>query len=322
VTHSGQRAVTQVSAKARIFVKIHSLSVWQISAMRKTSPWSEVRKQLGHVPVVEGAIGGDSPLYCERYVYQTAHVAVSPQPFVGLIAQLGGARVREGERDHWRSENLPSQSMLLPANVATHWHYAGTVDFAIFYFMAPRGVLSERLAKLSEGREEPLSLVDALVNAAALQLVAELQRGSHADAVFMTKLAEIMLEQSYRALTTTGARGIHPRHVHFARLQAVLNLIHEHLSDDLCAERLAAHAGVSLAHFRRIFDDAMGMPPHRYILGVRLEQARQLLGRSSLPIAGIAQECGFSSQSHLTACFRREYACTPAEYRQHLRPKP
>jgi transcriptional regulator GlxA family with amidase domain len=42
----------------------------------------------------------------------------------------------------------------------------------------------------------------------------------------------------------------------------------------------------------------MGMPPHRYVLSVRLEQARKLLSMSSMssmPIARIAQESGFST---------------------------
>ena len=45
------------------------------------------------------------------------------------------------------------------------------------------------------------------------------------------------------------------------------------------------------------------------------EQARKLLTMSSMPIARIAQESGFSSQSHLTACFRAAHAVTPAKYR-------
>jgi len=133
----------------------------------------------------------------------------------------------------------------------------------------------------------------------------------------MDRLAGIMLEQTFRVLTTPASGGINPRHVHFSRLQAALNHIHEQLTDDLSAEALAARAGVSVAHFRRLFNDAMGTPPHRYILSIRLEQARNLLTMSAMPIARIAQECGFSSQSHLTACFRTAHACTPAEYRMH-----
>lgn len=73
-----------------------------------------------------------------------------------------------------------------------------------------------------------------------------------------------------------------------------------------------------MAHFRRLFLDAMGTPPHRYILATRLEQARKPLATTSLPIAQISDECGFSSQSHFTACFRKAHASKPAGYRKHI----
>ena len=41
-----------------------------------------------------------------------------------------------------------------------------------------------------------------------------------------------------------------------------------------------------------------------------------------MPISRIAEECGFSSQSHLTERFRTAYAATPAEYREHIERKP
>ena len=134
----------------------------------------------------------------------------------------------------------------------------------------------------------------------------------------MERLSCVMLEQCYRVLTTPGTGGIIPRHVHFSRLQVTLNFIHENLTDDLSATTLAKRANLSLAHFRRIFEEAIGMAPHRYIMNVRLEQARKLLSASSLPISQIAQECGFSSQSHLTASFRAAHAVTPAGFRASM----
>lgn len=291
----------------------------QVSAPDMTAPvWGKVRKELGHPPVVEGAIGGENPLYVERYLYQTIDRAVSGLDCTGLITQFGGSRVKEGERDHWRSMNLPTQSLLVPSGVPTHWHYSGTVDFAAFYFLDEQRGMGERLRVLAQAHDKPMSFSDPLVGSAAQQLVNELQKGLGADEGFMTRLAGVMLEQIFRVLTTPGAQGISPRHVHFSRLQTVLNHIHQHLSDDLSAEALAALADISLAHFRRIFHEAMGMPPHRYILSVRLERARKLLTLSNLPISRIAQECGFSSQSHLTACFRSAHAVTPAHYRTSL----
>ncbi|MCK7468797.1 MAG: hypothetical protein MZU91_12190 [Desulfosudis oleivorans] len=55
-----------------------------------------------------------------------------------LVVQFGGGRVREGGRDRWRSTGLPTQSLLVPAGAPTHWHYSGTVDFAVFYLHGGR----------------------------------------------------------------------------------------------------------------------------------------------------------------------------------------
>jgi AraC-like DNA-binding protein len=41
-----------------------------------------------------------------------------------------------------------------------------------------------------------------------------------------------------------------------------------------------------------------------------------------MPISQIAEECGFSSQSHLTACFRVAHASTPAKFRHHVQQTP
>lgn len=281
--------------------------------------WFKVRKELGRQPIVAGRIPGSTPLFVERYIYQDIERTVSGMDTTALVVQFGGGRVREGELHHWRSMNLPTQSLLIPSGVGTHWHYSGTVDFAVFYFLASGSRVMQSLQTLAESRTEPVPFSDPLVGAAALQLAGELQKAHGADAGFMERLADVMLEQAFRALVTPGTRGINPRHVHFGRLQAVLNYVHTNLAGDLSAARLAQRAEVSVAHFARIFRDATGVSPHQYVLAARLDLARKLLTQSSLPIARIAQECGFSSQSHLTAIFRSAHSVTPAQYRAHVR---
>jgi AraC family transcriptional regulator len=278
-----------------------------------------VRRQLAHEPIAAGRLGGEAPLFAERYLYQDVECRVSKLGVTALVCQLGGSNVREGEPDHWRSTNLPTQSLLLPKQVPTHWHYSGGVDFAVFYFLDDGGEAMQRLEVLAHSRDSPLPFSDPLVSAAARQLVEELQRGAVVDGGFMERLAVVMLEQAYRALTT-GSGSINPRHVHFARLQDVLNFVHGHLSGDLSAAKLARRAHVSLAHFVRIFRDATGTSPHRYVLSARLDFARKLLTQSTMPISRVAQECGFSSQSHLTACFRAAHSTTPAKYRARVHP--
>lgn len=280
--------------------------------------WFTVRQQLAHEPIAAGRLGGRAPLFIERYLYQDIARQVSGLGLTVLVCQFGGASVREGAPGRWRSTSLPTQSLLIPRRVATHWRYSGTVDFAVFYFLDGGGDALQRLEMLAQSRDAPLPFSDPLVGAAARQLVGELQKGASVDEGFMERLAVVMLEQAYRALTTSGTGDINPRHVHFRRLQQVINFVHANVAADLSAAKLARRADVSLAHFVRIFRDATGTSPHRYVLSARLDLARKLLTQSTLPIARVAQECGFSSQSHLTSCFRAAHSTTPAKYRAQV----
>ena len=282
----------------------------------------ETRQELGKEPVVEGWIGGKSPIYVERYVFQTVARSVSGLNSTVFVAHFDGAHVQEGAAGQIRTMSLPSQSLLIPPNCVTHWHYAGAVDFAIFYLPEQSSGIVGRLRSLATRLCRPQLLGDPLVGAAALQLLSELQRGEHADHGFMERLAGVMLEQVYRALSIPVSGSVNTGHIHFSRLQAVFGYIREHLADDLSTEVLADCAQVSRAHFCRLFQEVTGGPPHRYVLAARLEQARTMLTTSNYSIARIAQDCGFSSQSHLTSSFRNLHAITPAQFRAHLRRAP
>ncbi len=285
----------------------------------KPPVWARVRIDVGMQPLVEGAIGGDAPLYVERWVYQAKKVVVSGIRCPVLVTQLGGARVNEGDGERWRSSTLPSQSILIPAGTATTWHYSGPVDDVAFYFLDPQNGIQQSLARIARMRGGPLQFADSLVAAAAQQLVDEVQNGSSADQGFMARLAGLMLEQVFRVLTSSGTIRIHPQHAHFSRLQRVLRHIDEHLTEPLTNAELAGLAGVSESHFRRIFPAAVGMTPRHYIRDRRLAQARRLLVMSDLPIAVISDECGFYNQSHLTKCFRSIHAVPPAIYRRQMK---
>jgi len=79
---------------------------------------------------------------------------------------------------------------------------------------------------------------------------------------------------------------------------------------------LAAAAGLSRAQFVRLFRRSTGRSPHRYVLERRLERARDLVLHSHQPLADVASELGFSSQSHLSGAFQRAFGCAPGQARR------
>ena len=280
--------------------------------------WHSIRRDLRSAPVVEGDIAGITPLHAERFLLQGVDRSVRGYDVLGLVAFVGGSRVREGELDSWRTHNLPAQMLLVPPNCPTHWYFSGPTDFGLFLFTEPNRGMTERLTLLTSSARDPVQFSDPLVGATVSQIFHELQKGSSRDDRFVEKLADVMLEQVYRVLTTPETGGLSPRHIHFSRLQKVLPYIRRHLADDLSVQSLSDLVGLSSTHFRRLFHETLGVPVHRYIQAARLEQARLLLGTTNIPISKIAEESGFSSQSHMTACFRAAHAATPAAYRRQV----
>jgi AraC family transcriptional regulator len=100
-----------------------------------------------------------------------------------------------------------------------------------------------------------------------------------------------------------------------SRLQRTTIYIQAHLEHELSLAELAAVAQMSPAHFARLFKQATGQTPHRYVTTCRMERAKQLLTETTLPLHEIGAWVGYADQSHFTALFRQHVATTPKSYR-------
>jgi transcriptional regulator GlxA family with amidase domain len=83
--------------------------------------------------------------------------------------------------------------------------------------------------------------------------------------------------------------------------------------------RLAEVSGVSEAHFARSFKRAFGVPPHRYLLTRRIEQATTLLRDTELGITDIAFATGWESLGTFGRIFRDITGLSPSEMRVRAR---
>jgi len=82
--------------------------------------------------------------------------------------------------------------------------------------------------------------------------------------------------------------------------------------------RLAEISGVSEAHFARSFKRAFGLPPHRYLLTRRIEQAAALLRDSDLSITEIAFATGWESLGTFGRIFRDITGHSPGALRDQV----
>ncbi|MCO6180910.1 helix-turn-helix domain-containing protein [Ciceribacter sp. RN22] len=100
-----------------------------------------------------------------------------------------------------------------------------------------------------------------------------------------------------------------------ASAKRVVAYMREHLAKDISVAELAREAQLSRGHFLRAFARSFGVAPHQYLLNLRLLAAEDLLLGTDHPIAEVAYESGFSSQSHLTSVMKRFRQVTPARLR-------
>jgi AraC family transcriptional regulator len=72
---------------------------------------------------------------------------------------------------------------------------------------------------------------------------------------------------------------------------------------------------LSATYFTRAFREAVGKPPHAYLIDLRLERAVDLLEHTRLSITEIALSCGFDQPQYFAAMFRRKFGFTPSLWR-------
>jgi AraC-like DNA-binding protein len=99
-------------------------------------------------------------------------------------------------------------------------------------------------------------------------------------------------------------------------LRAVLEHIHAHFAQALDRDRLAGIACLSAAQFHRVFREATGTTPVRYLRHVRLRHAQQLLISTRRPVAEIARGVGYEDAFVFSKLFRRVSGVGPREYRK------
>lgn len=84
-------------------------------------------------------------------------------------------------------------------------------------------------------------------------------------------------------------------------------------------ERLAKEAGLSRAHFYRLFEGSMRMTPHVYLNMLLMEMAVASVVHESANLASVSDRLGFSAPAHFTRFFRDHAGVKPSEFRRVAR---
>jgi LacI family transcriptional regulator len=94
-----------------------------------------------------------------------------------------------------------------------------------------------------------------------------------------------------------------------------LHFIRHNACKGIKVDQVLNHIGISRSNLEARFREERGYSIHNEIHHVKLERAKNLLITTELPIAEIAETCGYPSLQYMYSVFKKAFGSTPKEYR-------
>jgi len=209
---------------------------------------------------------------------------------------------------------------VMPAGTTLHevsWNGATSTCVSVnFPGDCLRDLFGADVPRLDPERGARYGVVDSHVVDLVQRLQHQLLSGEPLGAAYVQGLSLTLA--SYVLANAHGAKPPGPDGDPSAGLarEAIVAFVEDNLGCNISLLELAAVAGYSPDHFARLFKRTFRVSPYQYILARRIERAKSLLRDPRQSIVDVALACGFSSQAHLNAMFKRSTGVTPGTYRK------
>jgi AraC-like DNA-binding protein len=199
--------------------------------------------------------------------------------------------------------------------------FPNPIDVVQFYL--PRVALEEfayqnRLA-VTQKLNWPHCDMDAVLKHLGLTVLIAMQRRELPPRLFLDHVALAVLAHAayvyggIRVQNPSDKGCLAPWQARHAKAMLMANL-----NGDVTIAELSAECGLSISHFARSFRLTFGMPPHRWLMEQRVAKVKSHL-KSRVPLAEIADMCGFSDQAAMSRSFKRIVGDSPGEWRRSKR---
>ncbi|SRR5579883_1558090 len=249
------------------------------------------------------------------------HFALPAIPRHVLVINLGSAHSLQ-EHVASRQGSLPPGGLtILPAGAPSRWSIErDDVIRHLHFYLDP--TLLHTIAADSGIHAENIAIIDRLgahdpqIEHIAMLLFSELRSGGLGGKIYAESLANLLAVQVLRNHSSLKPDAVAASpDLSRPAVQRAIEYIESYLSEDLSLHELAKIVHLSPYHFARLFKEATGLPPHRYIISRRVERAKLLLTTTNQSLTFIAHEVGFASESHLAMHFKRLTGLLPKHYR-------
>ena len=152
------------------------------------------------------------------------------------------------------------------------------------------------------------------------QLLDEMTGRRPGAAVAMDHIAQLLFLQVLR-ISLADTTSLPPgwlRGLADERIAPALRLMHGEPARPWQLEELARAASLSRTAFAVRFRETVGVPPLTYLLTWRMNLAARALRHDGTPVAVLAREVGYGSESAFSNAFKRAMGTSPRNYRHSL----
>ena len=99
-----------------------------------------------------------------------------------------------------------------------------------------------------------------------------------------------------------------------------IEFIRENYSDSTISnDLLAKMTNISEIYFRKVFKETTGVSPHKFLLNIRISNAKKLLKQNTMTIEEISSACGFSNLYYFSYAFKKGEGMSPRDYAKMYR---
>jgi AraC family transcriptional regulator len=223
-----------------------------------------------------------------------------------VLVTEGSCEIEGNFRGKWHGAAYRAGTIAMTApgeEVTLRWQ--GTTRHSTLQVHIPAATIRGALEQLAPDNPQVkllphgISYDDPLIRSVVLNLADAMRSGApdiYAESAAEYLAAHMVLRYGGRTPPRLSSRD-------FPRVRRVRDYMQANLSTDLSLEVLAGLAYMSRFHLIRVFRQAYGETPLRFLTRLRMEHACQRLVRGSDPVAIIASDCGYPNPTHFAAAF-------------------
>ena len=102
-------------------------------------------------------------------------------------------------------------------------------------------------------------------------------------------------------------------------ITGITRYLQEHLAEEISLSVLAEQFHLNPQYISQLFKSEIGVNFLTYLTNIRMEKAKKLLLTTDLPVAEVAEQCGYGDYRVFTKVFKKNEGVTPSQYRRDFR---